>query len=87
MIIDLFLIIIYYFVLVISSPLRLLPDVTADSSIVTSVTTAISNIASLNYILPLDTIMSVLASTLAIEAIIALYKLIMWVIRRLPTQS
>jgi len=87
MITNFFLILVYYALLVLTSPLMLLSDVSADSSVVTSISTAVSYIATWNQILPLAAVFSVVGSIIAIEVIIASYKVIMWVLRRVPTQS
>lgn len=69
------------------TPLKLLPDVTADSSVVQGITSAVSYMATFNAFLPLATLFLVVAAILAVELGVAVYKIIMWVVRRIPTQS
>lgn len=72
---------------VLAVTILLLPDVSASSDVTSAITSAVQYVGNWNTILPLGTIFSVLAAILAIEVIIAGYKLVMWVIRRFPTQS
>jgi len=77
-----------FFVLSIAAiPIKLLADVSADSNVINGITTATSYLASWNTVLPLGTVFAILGTILTIELVIAAYKLIMWVIRRLPPQS
>lgn len=79
--------IIWLALLALTAPLRLLDDVTLETSGNTALSQAIATIGSFNAILPLGVIFTVLGIILVIEAGVALYKVIMWVIRRIPTQS
>lgn len=80
--------VIYYALyLLLSVTILLLPDVTANATITSSITTALSYYAFFNNILPLDTVSLILTSALAIAVIVIGYKLVMWVIKRLPAQS
>jgi hypothetical protein len=82
-----FLNLIYYILYGITSPIRLLPDVSLPAGFTSAMTTASSYYSSLNAILPLDTILILLGIYIAIEVAYLTYKLIMWLIKRFPTQS
>lgn len=87
MIISWFLYAIYGVVYVLTFPFRVFSDVTVDTGIGGSITTATQYIATWNNILSLSTILACFSIIIGVELIIASYKIIMWVIRRLPTQS
>ena len=87
MITTAFLNIIYGLLQLIVIPLSNLPDITMNSAFATSITTANGYISSFNTFIPLDTIGAILVLLLAIEGGVLTYKLIMWIIRRIPTQS
>lgn len=87
MIVSAIITLIYGIVFVVTYPLRSLTDVTMSSSFSSSITTANGYISSFNNFVPLDTIGQILTLFLAIEGAVLTYKLIMWLIRRIPTQS
>lgn len=87
MIIDIFLNIIYSFIWLITLPLRTLPDINMASDFGNAITTAGGYIAPLNNIIPVDTILIILSISVSIELAYLLYRFIMWLIKRLPTQS
>lgn len=88
MIMTILLYIIYYAVYaILSITILLLPDVSANTNVTQAITTAIGYLNAWQTFLPLTTIFSVLTAIIVIEGFVALYKLIMWVIRRFPTQS
>lgn len=87
MITTTFLNIIYVLVYAVTLVIRVLPDVSASSTVVAAVSTATSYLAVLNNFLPMSTIFLVLTAIIVVELAIATYKLIMWLIRRFPTQS
>jgi len=66
-------------------PLRILSDVSLSSDFTSAISTANNYIAGLNYILPLPTLITIIGLFLVIEAFILLYKLINWLIRKIPT--
>jgi hypothetical protein len=82
-----FLNIIYGIIYIITSPLRLLPDVVLNNGFSDAITNANGYISGLNAFVPIDTIITILGVFIAIEGAYMLFKLIMWVIKRLPTQS
>jgi len=87
MIITLVLNIIYLAVVVISSPLLALPIATLSTNFTDAVTSISSYLAALNQILPITTIIDLMALTLSFEAGYFTFKGIMWVVKRFPTQS
>lgn len=87
MITTVFLYIIYGVLLVITSPIRLLADVTTVSTFSAGVVTASSYLKGLNAFLPVTEILAVLFIVLVYEAGYFSFKVIYWVIKRIPTQS
>lgn len=82
------LIMIYVIVNLLVTPLMFLPSVSLESSF--SVALAglghyLSNL--IDIFPPLSTVFSILLLIFAVELGVAVYKIIMWVIRRIPTQS
>lgn len=65
----------------------LLPNVPIQSTFVTSVNTASGYVSSMNFVVPIDTIISILLFSIGFEVAYLLYKVIYWVIKRFPTQS
>jgi len=78
---------IYAIVYVITSPLRLLPDVTLPTNYLNSIASANSYISPFNMIIPINTILDIINLFVLIEIAYLTYKFIMWLIRRIPTQS
>lgn len=87
MITETILFLIYGFIYIITSPLRLFNDVSLNNNITTSIATVSNNITSLSNYIPLTTILIVFGIVLVIEKYNAIYKGVMWLIKRLPTQS
>ena len=86
MIITAFLNIIYVFILGITYPLRILNDVTLPAEITTTaINTASAYYHSIDTILPIDTMIQILSISLTFESLYLIYKLIMWVIKKIPT--
>ena len=67
------------------SPLSLLGDVSLPANFATAITNAGGYYNSLNAIIPMDTMIAILSLSLAIEGAYLLYKLIMWIIQKIPT--
>ena len=76
---------IYFVLSIILTPLSLFGDVSLPSSFTTAITNAGGYYNSLNAILPMDTMITILGVSLAIEGAYLTYKLIMWVIQKIPT--
>jgi hypothetical protein len=87
MIVTFFIYVVYLFVYGVTSPLRLFPDVSFPSSVTNAVTTAGGYLTSLNAVIPIATILTILGIVLVVEGYLFAYKVIMWLIKRLPTQS
>ena len=87
MITSAFFYVIYGLVWLITLPIRNLADVAMSASFSNAVDTASGYIASFNEFIPIDTIAQILLLFLTIEGAVLTYKLIMWLIRRIPTQS
>ena len=66
-------------------PITGLDDVVLDSNISSALSTASGYLHALDQILPVSTILAILAIALAIEGSYLIYKLIMWVIKKIPT--
>ena len=87
MITDAFLQLIYLILYALTAPLRAFSDVALPANVASSITTASTYFSALNEFLPVSTMVSVLAAILVIEAALFLYKAIMWLLKRFPTQS
>lgn len=81
------LVIIYVFVDILIYPITLLPTVTLQSGFGEAVLTSSHYLANIADIIPLVSLFSVLGIIIAIELGVMIYKIIMWIIRRVPTQS
>lgn len=82
-----FLYLIFGIVWAITAPLRLLDDTSLPEGISSAIVSMGGYLTSTNQVLPVATIISVLGIILLVETSIFVYKVIMWLIRRLPTQS
>lgn len=87
MIIAFFLDILFLIVSGLLYPIKKLDDVSVESGIGSAINNGIHYIANFNEILPLSTLFIIFGIILSIEASIGLFKIIMWIIRRFPTQS
>jgi hypothetical protein len=76
--------IIYAFIFAITSPLRLLADVSLDSNFASSIQTASGYYHAVNGFIPVDTMLTILGISLVFEGLYLTYKLIMWVIKKIP---
>jgi len=87
MITSLILYIIYLFIYALTGVFRLLPDTTLPSDLTAAISQSRGYFSSIQVIFPLSTIFTIFTIVLSIEATIFLYKGVMWIIRRVPTQS
>lgn len=87
MILDFILNVVYLVLKGLSSPLLLLPDVSLDSSIVSSISTFSEMLAGLNGFLPITTLLSIFAIALIVESALFIYRIVMWIIRKIPGVS
>ena len=76
---------IYSIINLILTPLRSFSDVVLNSNFSTALSNASGYFHSINTILPMDTMLTIFGVSLAIESAYLLYKVIMWVIRKIPT--
>lgn len=67
--------------LILSGTILLLPDVGQNSSVVSAITTLTPYAAVINLVAPLDTVFQIFAASAAIFLIVALYRLILWIIK------
>lgn len=87
MIITALLLAIYGVVWTLTRVFVLFAPVSLDNEFATALQTAQNYIGTFDKFLPVDTIYHVVGLVMAIELILAGYKLVMWIIRRIPTQS
>ena len=84
MITGAFLELLYGIIELVISPIRLLPDVTANSNITAGVISTGKYLAGANVYFPVDTILEILGFVIAFEIAFLAYKIIMWVLRKIP---
>jgi len=86
MIIDFFIAIVYAFVYAITSVFRLAPDVALPSGLTASIANASGYASAIDSFFPVHELVAVLIGVfLVYEAAYFAYKLIMWVIKKIPT--
>ena len=66
---------------ILSVTILALPDVAQNSSVVTAVATIVPYAAVINLVVPLDTVFQIFAASVAIFVVVALYRLILWIIK------
>jgi len=66
-------------------PIKVLPDATLPVELTDTISTASTYLAGINTIVPFGTLFTVFALFLTIELSIFVYKLVMWVIKKIPT--
>jgi hypothetical protein len=82
-----FLYLIYGFLYVITAPLRAFSDIVLSSDITGTISTISAYLSAANAFVPIDTLLAILAIEISVEVSVFLYKTIMWIARRFPTQS
>ena len=85
MITTLILQLLYAVIWLITSPVRLLSDVTLDANIGGAISTASTYLGGLNAVVPVGTILAVFGIFLVVEVAILVWKGINWLIRKIPT--
>ena len=85
MVITTILTILYYALYALLTPLRILPDAVLPDGISNAMGEAGHYLASVNVIVPVDTLLIILGAFITIEAGIFLYKTIMWLVKKIPT--
>jgi hypothetical protein len=81
------LLIIYYFITALEYPITALPNVSLPANITSAITSANQYLASFNFIFPVSTFFAIFGLVLGIELAIIIYKIVMWVIKKIPTIS
>lgn len=84
MIVSFVLYILYNFILVITLPLRILPNVSLSANIATAIASANSYLSAIDFIFPTVTFIAIFTIIIGIEVLLFLYKIIMWIIRKIP---
>lgn len=87
MVIDVIIGFIYSVVSTLLSPITSLPDASLSSDVSNAFTQARGFLHALDFVLPYTTLFSIIGLVVAIEAGILVYKVIYWLIKRIPTQS
>lgn len=87
MITTIFLNVIYVLVYAITSPLRLASNVVLPSGVSTSITAIGGYLSAVDNIIPVSILLTILAQVIVVDTAIFGYKIIMWLIKRFPTQS
>lgn len=87
MIVTAFLNIVYVVVYGFTLPLRLLSNVTLPSNFSAALSAIGANISGMEQIFPIYSLLAALSFYALVEGGILTYKGIMWLIRRIPTQS
>jgi len=84
MITSAFLYLVYIFVLGITLPFRILPDASLPAALTSAITTANTYVSAVDFIFPVATFLIILGLIIAIEGFIILFKIMNWVIRKIP---
>lgn len=84
MITNIFLSLVWGLLVAITSPLRLLPDAVLDPNITSSIATAANYISTLNQMIPLATIFSVLVAMAVVDGAIVTFRIGNYGIRKIP---
>jgi len=84
MIVNLALTVLYFVLLVVTSPIRALSDATLPSGLSTALSDASSGLYTVGQVIPISTLLTVLAAMLAIEGTIFAYKIVRWAYRKIP---
>lgn len=74
----------YVVLTVVLSPLRLLPDATLPAGLSGAITSASPYTSALNWIIPVDTLLTVLYYALIVDLAIWTLKIFNWSIRKIP---
>ena len=85
MITNAILFIVYVVILSITSPLRLLNDVSLSTDFAQSIGTVSSYLSVFNSLLPVSTLLTILGIFITFETLYFTYKTIMWIIKKIPT--
>jgi hypothetical protein len=84
MIVSFLLYILYLFIWGITAPLRLLPNVTLPANITAAIGSANSYLSAIDFVFPTGAFVTIFGVIIGIEILLFLYKIIMWIIRKIP---
>jgi hypothetical protein len=87
MVSNIFLDFIYSVVSTILSPISDLADVSLPGSIASGFTNARGFLHAIDFVVPYTTLLGVIGFLIGIEVAILTYKVVYWLIKRIPTQS
>lgn len=87
MISDIFLYTIYGLVYTLSYPIRILADVSANSDLLLNISKITTYFQAIDIFFPVNVLIIIIGLEVSIEVGIFAYKVIMWVVKRFPTQS
>lgn len=79
--------IVYLFITALEYPIKALPDVSLPSNVLSAISSAGAYLSSFNLIFPVSTFLTILGVVISIEAAIVIYKIAMWIIKKIPTIS
>lgn len=74
----------YAAIVAFTAPLRFLNDVSLDSGVSAAINTAGGYLAALDPFIPIYTLLQIIGAILTIELLIILYKVVMWIVRKIP---
>lgn len=75
----------YFTILGITTPIRNLADVTSEPDFISAINTASGYISAFDNFLPMGTLITILGLFIAFELFYFTYKVVMWVIKKIPT--
>jgi hypothetical protein len=87
MVVDIIINAVYGLLTLIIWPITQLADVSLPSGVASAFTTARSYLQAIDILMPYATLLTIIGLVVAIELAILTYKLIYWIIKRIPTQS
>lgn len=79
--------ILYLFISALEYPIKALPNVSLPANILSAISSASGYLSSFNLIFPIATFLTIFGVMLTIEAAILVYKIVMWLIKKIPTIS
>lgn len=85
MIVAIILNLLYYAVYLLTYPLRLFPDVSLPVGVANSIQMANTYIASVDFVLPVSTFLTIFGIFISVEVFILTYKAMNWLIRKIPS--
>ena len=77
--------ILYLFIYALTSPLRLFSDVSLPAGLTAAISNFNAYISGLDFIFPISTLLAIFILLLTIEGFIFSYKIVMWLIKKIPT--